>query len=105
MSIGDRIKHLRKQNGVTQFELSKQLGVSTGAVGLWELNKREPDLTTLLKLAQIFKVSVDYLLDDSIGDTVTIIGRNGYYQKFTLTEDKIKVIAQLAEVIDNKQNK
>lgn len=103
--LGDKIKTLRKSNNMTQSQLSKAIGVSTGAVGLWELNKREPDSITLLKIARFFNVTVDYLLSNEKDNTITIIGRNGYYQKFTLTEDKIKAIAVLAETLDKNNDK
>jgi len=103
--LGDKIKTLRKSNKITQMQLSKALGVSTGAVGLWELDKREPDSMTLLKIAKFFNVTVDYLLNNEKDNTITIIGSNGYYQKYTLTEDKIKAIAILAETFDKKNDK
>ena len=103
--LGDKIKTLRKSNKITQMQLSKALGVSTGAVGLWELDKREPDSMTLLKIAKFFNVTVDYLLNNEKDNTITIIGSNGYYQKYTLTEDKIKAIAILAETLDKKNDK
>jgi len=103
--LGDKINTLRKSNKITQMQLSKALGVSTGAVGLWELDKREPDSMTLLKIAKFFNVTVDYLLNNEKDNTITIIGSNGYYQKYTLTEDKIKAIAILAETFDKKNDK
>ena len=103
--LGDKLKLLRKINNITQAQLAKPLGVSTGAVGLWELNKRNPDTEILLKIAQFFKVTVDYLLCDENDNTITIIGRNGYYQKYKLTEDNLKAIVVLAETLDKNNNR
>ena len=58
----NRIKELRKKFGIKQIDLCKQLGVVQGTLSGWENNKYEPDLTSLTKMAEIFDVSVDYLL-------------------------------------------
>lgn len=58
----DRLKELREQEKMTQTNLGKCLGVSGVAVGKWELGLSEPNNTTLVKLANIFGVSTDYLL-------------------------------------------
>lgn len=60
--LGDRLKELRTSQGITQKELAKQLGVSASAVGLYEQNRREPDISTIKKLAKLLNCNVDYLL-------------------------------------------
>lgn len=60
-----RIKELRKSLKINQTELGKLIGVSTSAIGMYEQGRREPDTTTLLKLARLFNVSIDYLLGHS----------------------------------------
>ena len=56
------LKKLRIEKGLTQTEFATQFHVSNGAVGNWESGKRQPDSNTLVKLADFFGVSVDYLL-------------------------------------------
>lgn len=56
------LRDLRKSQGYTQETLAKKLGVSAGAVGLYEQGRREPDNETLKRLSTIFDVSIDYLL-------------------------------------------
>lgn len=60
--VGGRLRSLRKQKGMTQKELAALLGVTDAAIGMWENEKRDPDYETLVRLAQIFNTSVDYLL-------------------------------------------
>lgn len=60
--FSERLKELRKRNGLTQIELAKNLNVATGTIGMWETGKRSPDNETLLKLAEYFDVTVDELL-------------------------------------------
>lgn len=57
-----RLKELREKRGFTQKELSERLGVSRGTYSCWESEKRQMDYQTLIRLAVIFGVSVDYLL-------------------------------------------
>lgn len=58
----DRLRELRRKNGYTQASLAKALGVAQTTVGNWEAGIRQPNFTTLKRLAKIFNVSVDYLL-------------------------------------------
>lgn len=60
--FGTRIVELRKNKGLTQAELATSLGISRSALSLYEIEKREPDITTLKKIASLFGVSSDYLL-------------------------------------------
>jgi transcriptional regulator with XRE-family HTH domain len=58
----NRIKELRTERGITQADLAKILKISDRAVGYYENGDREPDYSTLLKIADYFDVSIDYLL-------------------------------------------
>lgn len=60
--FSERLKKLREKNGISQAELAKILGLSQGAVGNWESGKREPNFETSRRLADLFRVSVDFLL-------------------------------------------
>ena len=62
MTLGERIKRQRNKMGLTQMSFAKAFQVSNGAIAMWETNKRQPDNDTLLRLADFFGVSVDYLL-------------------------------------------
>lgn len=63
MQLGKRIKELRIKNNLTQEELAEQLGVSFQAVSRWENDLTYPDITLLPILANMFGVTVDFLLD------------------------------------------
>ena len=62
MAIGERLKELRKNAKISQEKLGKLVNVSQQAVAKWENNVAEPDQKTLLKIAEFFNVSTDYLL-------------------------------------------
>lgn len=62
MSLGSRIRDLRLKKKMTQEELGKILGVSKVSVSGYENDTRQPDNTALVKIAEYFNVSTDYLL-------------------------------------------
>ena len=66
MILADKILNLRKQQGWSQEELAAKLNVSRQAVSKWESAQSMPDLDRIIKLSQIFGVSVDYLVNDEM---------------------------------------
>lgn len=60
--IGENIKRLRREKGVTQEKLAEHLGISTQAVSKWERCETLPDITLVIPLASYFGVSTDELL-------------------------------------------
>lgn len=58
----NRLKFLREEKGLFQSDIAKILGVSVAAVGFYENEKRDMSPDTIIKLAQFFNVSTDYLL-------------------------------------------
>ena len=58
----DNLKLLRQEKGIGQVELAQKLGVSKGIISLWENGLREPSMFSLIKLAQYFDVSIDFLV-------------------------------------------
>lgn len=63
MNIGNKIKELRKQRGITQEQLADSIGVSFQAVSKWENNITLPDITFAPALASYFGISMDILFD------------------------------------------
>lgn len=61
-SLGSLIARLRKKEGLTQLELARQLNISDKTVSRWESGLGYPEITQLPALAQIFSVTVDFLL-------------------------------------------
>lgn len=61
----DRLLLLRKEKKLTQYQLAEILGFSRGQVGNYEQGTRQPDQETLIKIANFFEVSIDYLLGKS----------------------------------------
>ncbi len=64
--LGDRIKQVRKEKGITQQELANILSVAKSTIGMWENNKREPDIETIKQIADVFDYPVAFLLNDTV---------------------------------------
>lgn len=62
MSIAQKIIDLRKEKGDTQNELAKKIGTTNKVVWTYEKGRCEPSIDLLIKLADYFNVSVDYLI-------------------------------------------
>ncbi len=62
MKIGEIIKELRTERGLSQAALAKEIGVSQKAVDYWERGINEPKASYILALAEFFGVSSDELL-------------------------------------------
>lgn len=62
-SIGNRIAEARKKISLSQAELAQQVSISPQAVGKWERGESLPDITTLIQLAEIFRVDLNYFSD------------------------------------------
>ena len=66
MILADKIINERKKNGWSQEELAEMLDVSRQSVSKWEGAQSVPDLQKILKMAEMFGVSTDYLLKDEM---------------------------------------
>lgn len=60
--LDERIRELRTAKRVSQVELAQRLGITKQCVSNWENNNIQPSLEMLVKLADFFHVSTDYLL-------------------------------------------
>lgn len=100
-----RIKYLRQLNNMTQRELADKLSVSMQNVSKYELGGLEPGLDLLVRIADVFDVSVDYLLgrsnDPNPGapptaesvagqEYISILGSNGIRKKVFIPPEKSK---------------
>jgi transcriptional regulator with XRE-family HTH domain len=65
MAIGDKILALRKQQGWSQQQLAKKVGTSGPIIGRYERGEMVPSVQVAKKLADIFVVTLDYLVDDT----------------------------------------
>ncbi|WP_274649391.1 helix-turn-helix domain-containing protein [Paenibacillus humicola] len=109
MDIGGRISKLREDRGWTQEQTAASLGISRAALSHYEKNRREPDTETLSKFADLFHVSVDYLVGRTNVPHVTLdepirqfvdqleLSDEELLKKFDLTIDGHKLTAEEAK--------
>ncbi len=91
--IADKIKTLREKRNITQAELAKRLGVTRSGVNAWEMGISVPSTQYVIKLAEFFAVSTDYLLNLPQTAVVSVEG---------LTEKEIAAIVDIIECLKNK---
>lgn len=60
--LGQRLRELREEEGLTQKQVAEKLGISSVTYLHYEKAQREPSLSMLADIAKLFGVSVDYLL-------------------------------------------
>ena len=64
MSFQEQLQTLRKAKGLSQEKLAEFLGISRQAVAKWEVGQSYPDIARLISLSDLFKVSIDKLVND-----------------------------------------
>ncbi len=94
MDFSNRLKELRTQAGLTQLQLAQRLGITKSVISFYELSERAPSPDVLIRLAQIFHVSTDYLLGLDKKETLDVTG---------LSKDDIALLRALTESLRQKE--
>lgn len=93
VDFGERIRQLRKAKGLTQAQLAELVGGTKVMVSSYELGTRFPPYTTLVKLAQIFGVSTDYMLGVRQHKCLNVDG---------LSDENLLLVKSLVEALRKK---
>lgn len=64
MEIGSKLKNARNDKGLTQEQAAEALGVSRQTISNWENNKSYPDIISVIKMSDLYSVSLDHLLKE-----------------------------------------
>lgn len=91
--IADKIKYLREEKKITQADLAKTLGITRSSVNAWEMGISVPSTQYIVELANIFKVSTDFLLGRNTSANISTEG---------LSDSDIKLIYGIIEHLKNK---
>lgn len=89
-NLGNKLKITRINNNLTRKQVAELVGVSVSTIGFYENNERLPSIDTLAKLASIYKVSMEYLLDLNTNDPKTMSLEG-------LSEEQIKILKLTAD--------
>ena len=79
---GIRLKEFRKLKNISQAQLAEEINLSNGAIGNYAQGTREPDISTLIILADFFQVSIDEL-----------VGHIPMNSKSLISDDELSLIA------------
>lgn len=91
--VAERVKYLREQKGLTQADLAKQLGITRSSVNAWEMGISVPSTQYIVEIANLFKVSTDYILGVDSSASINIAG---------LTEKDIQIVHSLIDHLKGK---
>ena len=91
-----KLKELRRKLKLTQEETAKQIGMQKQTYQNYELQKREPDIQTLIKIADYFQTTIDNLLDHNVPYLLDIS---------TFTTEQKKVIEEIKNLSNENCNR
>ncbi|MBF0713235.1 helix-turn-helix transcriptional regulator [Gemella sp. GH3] len=99
--LSNNLKKLRKQHGYSMVELANTLGLSShGVYANWEYGRNEPNINTIISIANLYKITIDQLLGYS-GDNRDVIVGDIHEEVIELindlTIDDVKLIKDLIE--------
>ncbi len=66
MDFGQKLKEIRKNEGLSQEQLAEKIGVSRQAITKWETGRGLPDIENMMILAEIFKTTLDELVSQAM---------------------------------------
>ncbi len=94
----NRIAELRKQKDLSQSKLGEILGVAQNTICNWEMGHRQPDNESLIKMADLFSVTTDYILgrdNEDMPEEIIILNRAAK----KMTPEKRKKLLDVARTI------
>ena len=96
MDTFDRIEALLKEKGMTQADLSRATGISTGLISQWKKRMQSPSAEKLKLVADVFGVTVDYLMNGENKNTPPALTKK--YER-----DIEKILAAAREQLENQE--
>lgn len=92
-NIGNRIKNVRKVLALQQTEFAKEIGISQSIISSYEKNLRNPPVSVLKQIADIYNINLDYLLNDE--EPILL---NEKVENLKLPSDKAKFFDEFCKV-------
>ena len=94
MTLGQKLKEIRKKFGLSQEQLAEIINVSRQAITKWETDAGLPDTENLKELSRIFEISIDYLLDNNNELPLLVmkkkLDKDNYKNKISSYEEVLK---------------
>ena len=105
MNLGTTLKKLLEQHNISQKDLARDLFITPSTLGNYIQNTREPDYQTLIKIADYFHVTIDFLLEHDVDRHLTqeeILLINTFR---SLTDDQKEFYLEQGKIFINQNNK
>ena len=100
MGIGTKLSELIEANGTNPNELAKKVGVApTTIYSIIKRDSKKADIEVLIKIADLFGVTVEYFVDDNSKPSTLA----AHFDGSEYTEDELDEIRQFAEFVKNKR--
>ncbi len=91
--FAERLKQLRTERDIKQVKLGKYLGYGSTAIANYESGRNEPPIDTLMKIAEFFDVSVDYLVG----------GEEKQKHGFSITKQEAELLQEYSKLPENQR--
>ena len=105
MNLGTTLRKLLEQHNISQKDLARDLFITPSTLGNYIQNTREPDYQTLIKIADYFHVTIDFLLEHDVDSHLTqeeILLINTFR---SLTDDQKEFYLEQGKIFINLNNK
>lgn len=96
-----RLKELRKSKSLNQSQVANAIGISQRTYSNYEIGTREPDINTIIKLADYFNVTIDYLLCHEFTQSNT---RNAIIDLSDLDKDDFETVNEYIQFIKSRKS-
>lgn len=103
MTIGENIKNLRLQHGLSQAELAKVAGVSDKAVSSWEQNKATPRMGAIQKMADFFGVQKSVIIESNATSSDMSSAARPVLNRIVLNLDETNLVANYRSLNGNNR--
>lgn len=105
--LSDKLKELRSQKRATQDDIAKLLNIKRQTYSAYERGVSLPDLNSLIKLAEYFNVSTDYLLEyktDVKDETLVLEKMQALVDSYSdLNEEELKKVSEYIDFLKSKR--
>ncbi len=96
IELGERLKNLRIEKHLRQDQVARLVNVEKSSISMYETGMRQPSYATLVRLADVFNVTTDYLLGRTSSSPIDLSG---------LTAAEATMISQLVASMSDKNRK
>lgn len=93
-NFASNLKYLRIQSGMTQEELAKKLDKDYSTIGKWELGQRSPIMVDVIRVSELFNVSLETLINGSVIDDNKISANKNDFDEYAVLFDKYKTLSE-----------